>query len=77
MFIRQVIPQDAEALAAIYAPYVENTAITFEYESPDAEEFRNRIHHTLQKYPYLVAEADGEVCGYCYASAFKVRDAYG
>ena len=77
MIIRQVTPEDAAAIAAIYAPYVQNTAITFEYETPDAEEFRRTIQQTLQKYPYLVAEADGQICGYCYASAFKVRAAYG
>lgn len=48
-------PEDAEALLAIYAPYVEETAITFEYEVPAVEEFRTRIAHTLQTYPYIVA----------------------
>lgn len=48
-------PEDAEALLAIYAPYVEETAITFEYEVPSVEEFRARIAHTLQTYPYIVA----------------------
>lgn len=48
-------PEDAEALRTIYAPYVEETAITFEYEVPSVEEFRARIAHTLQTYPYIVA----------------------
>ena len=48
-------PEDAEALLAIYAPYVEETAITFEYEVPAVEEFRARIAHTLATYPYIVA----------------------
>lgn len=48
-------PEDAEALLAIYAPYVEETAITFEYEVPGVEEFRARIAHTLATYPYIVA----------------------
>ena len=48
-------PEDAEALRTIYAPYVEETAITFEYEVPGVEEFRARIAHTLQTYPYIVA----------------------
>lgn len=48
-------PEDAEALLAIYAPYVEKTAITFEYEVPDVETFRARITHTLATYPYIVA----------------------
>ena len=48
-------PEDAAALLAIYAPYVEETAITFEYEVPGVEEFRARIAHTLAIYPYIVA----------------------
>ena len=67
--------EDAEKLLAIYAPYVENTAITFEYEVPSIEEFRERIEHTLSRYPYLVAERGGEIMGYGYASAFKTRGA--
>mgnify|MGYP000016039309 FL=1 len=54
--IRPTTPADAEALLSIYAPYVEHTAITFEYTVPSVEEFRERIRHTLQHYPYLVAE---------------------
>ena len=54
--IRPAAPEDAEALLSIYAPYVKHTAITFEYEVPSAEEFQKRIAHTLQHYPYLVAE---------------------
>lgn len=48
-------PEDAAALLAIYAQYVEETAITFEYEVPDIEAFRARIEHTLTTYPYIVA----------------------
>lgn len=48
-------PEDAEALRTIYAPYVEETAITFEYEVPSVEEFHARIAHTLATYPYIVA----------------------
>lgn len=53
--IRTATPEDAEALAAIYAPYVENTSITFEYVVPTIEEFAERIRRTLTRYPYLVA----------------------
>lgn len=53
--IREVTEEDAEALSAIYRPYVEETGITFEYVPPDAEEFRRRIQHTKEKYPYLAA----------------------
>lgn len=67
---------DAAALLAIYAPYVRETAITFEYDVPDEREFAARIRHVLEKFPYLVAEADGEIVGYAYAGAFHPRAAY-
>ena len=53
-------PEDAEALLAIYAPYVEETAITFEYEVPSVEAFRARIAHTLATYPYIVVVEEQE-----------------
>ena len=74
--IRIARAEDAEELLRIYAPYVKETAITFEYEVPTVEEFKERIIKTLQKYPYLVAEVDGEAVGYAYAGAFKERAAY-
>lgn len=55
MYIRTATPNDAEALLAIYAPYVMHTAITFEYEVPSLEDFRGRVEHTLERYPYIVA----------------------
>ena len=74
--IRTARPEDAEALLQIYAPYVRETAITFEYEVPTEEEFRRRIETVLQSYPYLVAERDGAVLGYAYAHPFHERAAY-
>ena len=62
--IRVAKIEDAEELLAIYAPYVKNTAISFEYDVPSLEEFQGRMNHILQKYPYLVAERDGEIVGY-------------
>ena len=59
--IRSATIQDAEALLKIYAPYVEKTAVTFEYTVPSVQEFSNRILHTLNKYPYLVAEYEHEI----------------
>lgn len=76
LHIRTAVPEDAKELLAIYAPYVEKTAITFEYDVPTAEEFRERICHTLQKYPYFVAVLRNEIVGYAYAGAFKGRAAY-
>ena len=74
--IRTATPEDAEALAAIYAPYVENTSITFEYVVPTIEELAERNRRTLTRYPYLVAEKNGIHVGNAYASAFKGRAAY-
>ena len=76
MLIRSAAEGDALALLSIYAPYVEQTAITFEYDVPSAEEFAARIRETLKKYPYLVAEEAGEIQGYAYAAPFKGRAAY-
>ena len=76
MNIRLAKKSDAAALLTIYAPYVENTAITFEYEVPTIEDFANRIEKTLGKYPYLVAEEDGLILGYAYASTYYARAAY-
>ena len=70
-------PEDAEKLLKIYAPYVQNTAVSFEYSVPSVEEFRQRIEKTLEKYPYIIAERRGEILGYAYASMFKARPAYG
>lgn len=74
--IRMASPADAEALLAIYAPYVQNTAITYEYDVPSPEEFSARIAKTLKSYPYLVAEHQGEVVGYAYAGRLHERKAY-
>ena len=74
--IRTATLSDAQALLNIYAPYVEHTAITFEYDVPSVEEFAYRIEHTLQKYPYLIAEKNGSLLGYAYASPFHERPAY-
>ena len=76
MDIRQATPDDARQLLEIYAPYVENTAVTFEYTVPAEEEFRNRIQNTLASYPYLVAEDSGIILGYAYAGVFHERAAY-
>lgn len=75
--IRVASPKDADALLEIYKPYVLDTAVTFEYEVPSTSEFRRRINNVLEKYPYLVAEDNGEIVGYAYACAFHERPACG
>ena len=74
--IRKASVSDAGELLGIYAPYVEKTAISFEWDVPAVSEFRRRIENTLKKYPYLVAEKDGEILGYAYTGPFVGRAAY-
>ena len=68
--------KDIEALLKIYAYYVRNTAITFDYEVPVLEEFKERIMRLVKKYPVLVAESSGKILGYAYADCFKNKQAY-
>lgn len=74
--IRLVTENDAPALLGIYTPFVEHTAVTFEYEPPSAKEFAARIRAIAGTYPYLVCEDDSGICGYVYASAHNARKAY-
>ena len=76
MKIRIASIGDAEAILAVYAPYVRNTAITFEYDVPEIGSFRSRIEETLENYPYLVAEENGKIVGYAYAGVLRERAAY-
>lgn len=68
--------EDAQELVEIYRYYVEKTAITFEYEVPSVEEFKQRMVHVMEKYPYLIAKENDQIVGYAYASCFKNRTAY-
>ena len=74
--LRFAIPADAEALVAIYAPYILKTAITYEYEIPSTAEFAERIRTYSAKYPYLVAELNGTPVGYAYACPLGSRPAF-
>ena len=76
MRIRSAVPDDAVSLLGIYSYYVENTAVSFEYDVPTPQEFRDRIEKTLERYPFLICEEDGRVLGYAYAGVFKNRAAY-
>lgn len=76
MKIEKVKPEDAKALLEIYAPYVKDTAISFEYEVPSEEEFLERIRTISAKYPYIKAVENGEILGYAYGAVFKGRSAY-
>jgi phosphinothricin acetyltransferase len=74
--IRLAQDSDAEAIAEIYRPVVETTAISFETVAPDRDEMTRRIGETLRSYPWLVCDADGDVAGYAYATKHRVRAAY-
>jgi L-amino acid N-acyltransferase YncA len=74
--IRLATEGDSEQIAAIYAPNVTGTVISFETEPPTAEEMRRRIEATLERYPWLVCEHQGRVLGYAYAGAHGSRAAY-
>lgn len=68
--------RDAADCVAVYAPYVEAGATSFEEAPPTAEEFARRIATTTETYPWLVAERDGSVVGYAYACPHRARPAY-
>lgn len=74
--IRFAAAEDAERLLTIYAYYVEETAITFDYVVPSLAEFRSKMEHTLQQYPFLVLADEEDVQGYAYAGPFVGRAAY-
>lgn len=74
--IRVALESDAEAIAAIYAPIVRDTGISFEVDPPGAEEMARRIRATLPTHPWLVAEQAGTVIGYAYSGKHRDRAAY-
>ena len=75
--IHKVAAEDAAELLAIYAYYVEETAVSFEYEVPSLEEFTGRIKNISAAFPYLKAvDEKGTILGYAYAGRFHPRKAY-
>ncbi len=76
VIIRPVRLDDAERLVEIYGYYVARTAVSFEYDVPSVEEFRERIKRISSFYPYFVAEENGRVVAYTYAHEFGERKAY-
>ncbi len=74
--IREAQAPDAAMIAAIYAPYVRDTIISFETEPPAAEEMSRRLTAIGARYPWLVAEQGGQVLGYAYAGEHRSRAAY-
>lgn len=77
MIIRDIKKSDIKRLIEIYSHYVLNTAVSYEYDTPTFEEFEKRVLDILATpLPYLVAEEDGRILGYCYAHRFHERKAY-
>jgi phosphinothricin acetyltransferase len=74
--IRLATDGDGAAVAAIYRPVVEQTAISFETVAPTAEDMARLIRETVPTYPWLVCEIGGQVVGYGYATKHRVRSAY-
>jgi L-amino acid N-acyltransferase YncA len=74
--IRSVIPDDAGQIAAIYNRYVENTVVSFEEQAVSASQMKVRVARGLSPGPWLVAESDGEILGFAYASPWNPRHAY-
>lgn len=76
MLIRMAQLDDAPEIAAIYAPIVTGTTISFEEEPPDAGEMGRRIGKVMERYPWLVAVDDEGIAGYAYASEHRARAGY-
>jgi L-amino acid N-acyltransferase YncA len=77
MRIRPADPvRDAAACAAIYGPYVLETVVSFEAEPPSPKEFEQRMAEVQATHPWLVAEREGALAGFAYASAHRTRSAY-
>ena len=74
--IRTVQLSDAEAILQVYAPFITDTCISFEYVVPSVEEFAQRIASISAEYPYIVLEEDGEIVGYAYSHRYLERVAY-
>ena len=76
MHVRLATPDDGPACAAVYAPYVTGTAISFEVVPPDGSEIAGRIGRTIDRTPWVVVEVDGVVRAFAYAGRFRDRPAY-
>ena len=74
--IRLACAADAEAISRIYAPYVADTATSFETEPPTASEIAGRVVETLASHPWIVYDENGVVGGYAYATKHRARSAY-
>lgn len=74
--LRVARKEDAEGILAIYSPFVKNTTVSFEYEVSDVSNYATKIEELLINFPWLIAEADGVIVGYAYASKHRDRPGY-
>lgn len=74
--LRLATPEDANSILEIYAPYIENTSLTFETVVPSKKEFEERIQTYLINWPWLVCDINGTIAGYAYASKYREREGY-
>lgn len=73
---RECLPRDAQAICAIYNPYVAQTAVTFEEIAVSSRQMKRRIADVTRRFPWIVCEQNGALLGYAYAAAWKSRSAY-
>ena len=74
--IRIASPGDAGDMVDIYAPFIRETAVTFENEVPSVEDFAGRVAGVLERFPWLACDDGGRVIGYAYATPHRARPAY-
>jgi len=80
--IRQIRPNcnnldlKASEILAIYAPFITDTTVTFEYKIPSIKDFTHRVKTIANEYPYFVYEKNNKIVGYAYASKYNSREAY-
>jgi len=75
--IRDATPDDAEPIAAIYAHHVLHGTASYDVVPPPSDHHRAKIEAvTAAGWPYLIAERDGEIAGYAYATQFRDREGY-
>ena len=74
--VRLATEADAAGILAVYAPYIRDTAVTFETETPSLDAFRCRMAPIIGDYPYLVVEEDGSIVGFAYAHELRERIAF-
>lgn len=74
--IRLVHPEDYSGILDIYAPYIQHTAISFEYDVPSFDDFSRRIEEVIAFHPWLIAAIKDQIIGYAYAGKHRTRKAY-